>query len=554
MTNYGSNTVSVFGNTSSGTINSSSFKAKVDFATGNRPYSVAIGDLDGDGKSDLAVINMSSNTVSVFHNTSTSGEINSSSFAAKVNFSTGDSPLNVVIGDLDGDSKSDLAVVNIGSSTVSVYRNTSTFGEINSSTFAVKVDFSTGDAPFSVAIGDLDGDGKSDLAVANFSGGSVSVIRYTPLTITLNQIIVYENQPSGTNVGTFSSTSVNPDAAFTYSLVGDIENTDNSLFSIRGANLLTAAELNYEHRSTYNILVRSTTQYGLSCDNQFSITISDVNEAPTLAAITNPSALCFTNNKQNIYLSGISNGPEMGQTFTMSVSSNNTALLSQLAFTRSDTSGMVTYVPVNPAGGTATISVTIKDNGGIDNGGIDTITRTFTVHVNPLPVVKISSSVGTDISKGVTAVLSASGGISYSWATANGIISGQNSATLSTRPSSTTTYKVTATNTSNCTSEQSITLNVNEDYLALREEINNILTPNGDGINDKLVIKNIDMYPNNIIKIFDRAGRLKYSKQHYSNEWDGTFNGAPLLTNTYYYILDFGPGIKPVIGFISLLN
>ena len=161
---------------------------------------------------------------------------------------------------------------------------------------------------------------------------------------------------------------------------------------------------------------------------------------------------------------------------------------------------------------------------------------------------------GTDISKGVTAVLSASGGISYSWATANGIISGQNSATLSTRPSSTTTYKVTATNTSNCTSEQSITLNVNEDYLALREEINNILTPNGDGINDKLVIKNIDMYPNNIIKIFDRAGRLKYSKQHYSNEWDGTFNGAPLLTNTYYYILDFGPGIKPVIGFISLLN
>ena len=119
---YSSNTVSVFRNTStSGTI---SFAAKVDFTTGTHPYSVSIGDIDGDGKPDLAVANYSSNTVSVFRNTSTSGTM---SFAAKVDFTTGTTPHSVSIGDIDGDGKPDLAVANQDSNTVSVFRNTSHF-------------------------------------------------------------------------------------------------------------------------------------------------------------------------------------------------------------------------------------------------------------------------------------------------------------------------------------------------------------------------------------------------------------------------------------------
>ncbi|WP_458420801.1 FG-GAP repeat domain-containing protein, partial [Pseudomonas aeruginosa] len=49
----------------------------------------------------------------------------------------------------------------------SVYRNTSSSGSIGSGSFAAKVDFTTGSGPVSVAIGDIDGDGKPDLAVAN---------------------------------------------------------------------------------------------------------------------------------------------------------------------------------------------------------------------------------------------------------------------------------------------------------------------------------------------------------------------------------------------------
>jgi len=175
VANASSNTVSVFRNTSSGA-GSISYAAKVDFATGTAPRSVSIGDLDGDGKADLAVTNQSSNTVSVFRNTGSAGSINLSSFAAKVDFTTGTSPISVSIGDLDGDGKADLAVANFDSDNVSIFRNTSSVGIIS---YAPKVDFTTGGRPYSVSIGDLDGDGKADLAIVNIISGTLSIFRNT---------------------------------------------------------------------------------------------------------------------------------------------------------------------------------------------------------------------------------------------------------------------------------------------------------------------------------------------------------------------------------------
>ena len=173
VANSSSNTVSVFLNTTTNGAATPTFSAKTDFTTGSGPFSISIGDLNGDGKPDLAVANSSSNTVSVFLNTTTNGAT-TPSFSSKTDFTTGSGPTSVSIGDLNGDGKPDLAVANSNSDNVSVFLNTTTNGATTPS-FSSKTDFTTGSSPVSVSIGDLNGDGKPDLAVANSFSDNVSV-------------------------------------------------------------------------------------------------------------------------------------------------------------------------------------------------------------------------------------------------------------------------------------------------------------------------------------------------------------------------------------------
>ncbi len=179
--NSGANTVSLRRNTS--TPGSIAFAAKVDFSTGGSPSSVAVGDVDGDGKPDVVSSNaaLSSNSVSVLRNISIPGTI---ALSAKVDFAVGAAPRSVAIGDVDGDSKPDLMVANSdatapASTTISVLRNTSTSGSITASSFTAKVDFTVGTVPRSISMGDLDGDGKPDLVVANTNSNSISVLHNT---------------------------------------------------------------------------------------------------------------------------------------------------------------------------------------------------------------------------------------------------------------------------------------------------------------------------------------------------------------------------------------
>jgi hypothetical protein len=146
------------------TFDLSNLPTKVDFTAPSGPYDEFLGDVDGDGKADLISVNYGSSNLSIFRNISTTGVIDGSSFDNPVNFSTGTGPVSLAFGDLDGDGKPDLTVVNLNASTMSVFRNTSMSGTVS---FADSVNFATTNPPRSVAIGDLDGDGKPDIAVAN---------------------------------------------------------------------------------------------------------------------------------------------------------------------------------------------------------------------------------------------------------------------------------------------------------------------------------------------------------------------------------------------------
>lgn len=166
-------------------ITATNFSPPVSMATDKSPMNHAVCDLDGDGKADLMVVNAISQTISVLRNTSTVGFI---TFAAKLDIentaaTAGSRPFGVTTGDLDGDGKHDLAVINSGGG-VSILKNASTVGAIS---FAAKVDFPTAQDNFgaSIAIDDFDGDGRPDVAVGT-AGATVSVLRNTTAGGVLN--------------------------------------------------------------------------------------------------------------------------------------------------------------------------------------------------------------------------------------------------------------------------------------------------------------------------------------------------------------------------------
>ena len=136
------------------------------FDAGSGPQSVAVGDFNGDGKPDLAVVNSYSNNVSILLG---NGD---GTFQIHVDYPTGAQPGSVAIGDFNGDGKLDLAVVNSYSNNVSVL-----LGNGNG-TFQPAVSYGTGSGtgPAFVAVGDFNRDGKLDLAVANSNSSNVSVL------------------------------------------------------------------------------------------------------------------------------------------------------------------------------------------------------------------------------------------------------------------------------------------------------------------------------------------------------------------------------------------
>jgi Ca2+-binding RTX toxin-like protein len=208
--NLNSNTTSIFLNTTTTGATTPTFAPKVDFATGSFPKSVSIGDINGDGKPDLATANFNGNTASILLNTTATGAT-TPTFATKVDFTTGTNPRSVSIGDINGDGKPDLAVANYNSSTASILLNTTATGA-TTPTFATKVDFTTGTNPQSVSIGDINQDGKPDLAVANYNNSTASILLNTTAKVTA----VTATTPDGSyGVGSTIAITVIFDAAVT---------------------------------------------------------------------------------------------------------------------------------------------------------------------------------------------------------------------------------------------------------------------------------------------------------------------------------------------------
>ena len=369
--------------------------------------------------------------------------------------------------------------------------------------------------------------------------------------INFNVPPVYENRPVGTSIGDFT---VSPAGMqnIVYSLETGTGDADNAKFEIVGNQLKNKTILDFETQQTYKIRVKATSPSNFTYEESFQFNILDVNEAPTINTVGEQNT-CAGTEEKTIALSGISPGPESGQTLTASISSSNPSLFASLNISLMAAGKAEIKYKLNQASpGNVDISLTLKDNGGTANGGTDTHIETFKLHINPFPTAVITSDKGTDVDKGLAIKLTASGGASYQWENADGVMGALDQAELYVMPAQNTTYKVTVTNSGGCTAIAEIAISVKDNFDLVIAS--NLFSPNGDGINDYWKIENIALYPASEVKVFDKTGRIVFREKGYQNNWDGKVSGVPLNEDTYYYLIDFGPGQPKKKGFITLLN
>lgn len=80
----------------------------------------------------------------------------------------------------------------------------------------------------------------------------------------------------------------------------------------------------------------------------------------------------------------------------------------------------------------------------------------------------------------------------------------------------------------------------------------NTFTPNGDGINDTWIIRNMENFPGSKINVFNRWGQKVWSG-NYTEEWDGKFNGKKMPTGNYIYAINLNNEIDPIKGIVCIM-
>ncbi len=177
VANFSDNSLSLLLNTTPAKAADANFAPQLKLPGGTGPKSVAAADLNGDGRADLVIADISSNNLALLVNTTAAGAA-TPEFAAPSLLPAGRHPGAVTVADLNGDGRPDLVLSNESDGTVSVLLNTSAAGAAAPS-FAARRDFAAGEEVCWTAVADIDGDGRPDIVAANSGGETVSLLRNT---------------------------------------------------------------------------------------------------------------------------------------------------------------------------------------------------------------------------------------------------------------------------------------------------------------------------------------------------------------------------------------
>lgn len=176
----------------------------------------------------------------------------------------------------------------------------------------------------------------------------------------------------------------------------------------------------------------------------------------------------------------------------------------------------------------------------------------LSVPVRVLPPPRVDAGPDTSVIFGRSVRLRATGALRYVWTPKDGL-DNDSIATPLASPRITTRYIVRGVDAAGCVGQDTVEVRVITDPEKL-VEIVEVITPNGDGLNDFLYVKNLELYPQNTLIIFNRWGQEIFQRRNYANDWDGTIDGKPLPTGVYFYIFRIEGNPRPKTGSFTILN
>lgn len=233
-----------------------------------------------------------------------------------------------------------------------------------------------------------------------------------PTDIAISSSTIAENAGANSTIGILSSTDPNAGNTFTYSLVTGTGSTDNAAFAIVGNTLTANASFDFETKSSYSIRIRTTDQGGLFFEKAFTISVTNVNEASTVATSNGSSVYTGTGPvvvDADVFIADVDSTTLVGA--TISITSNFTSGQDELGFV--DANGITgLYNGANGVlslAGTATLanyqaalrSVTYNNS----NGSPNTTARTVSFQVNDGGTINNLSNTST---KSVTVAVASS--------------------------------------------------------------------------------------------------------------------------------------------------
>lgn len=222
-------------------------------------------------------------------------------------------------------------------------------------------------------------------------------------------------------------------------------------------------------------------------------------------------------------------------------------------------------------GDSITLSVTGAENYSWNNGnlGSDNTVRTagmktvrgfnsaqcfatdsIRIDIVPRPVADAGSDI--TINEGESTTLLGSGGISYSWTPAADLSDARSANPIAT-PLQTTDYILSVSDANDCTDTDTVTVSVEE---ISSIPVHNLLTPNGDGLNDTWDLSTIPAIENANIYVINRWGwEVFKAEDGYNNDWDGSIAGEPLPDGSYLYIIEFDDDSRdPLRGALQIIR